>query len=318
MYIDFECRQKQLPTLLGMLGAGDATPEAFEQWILDPALASARVARKGTRVDQLANVAERLADEAERHDQQMVGWSFFDRNRLVQHPGVSPKAVRVVTERYANAIPVAKEWRRAYLPDWKPAANDLKSYFEPTGFKTRLPPTVDPTPADWIEHVQDQIASRGTYKDVTRQTKRDWNYLLIYNEDDCGGLKHVFDTATRELALWKAYTETTFRVDMTPNPIDISVGWRRKSLDKVLQAHRAKTWAFVTSWNPGSRPLSAAKNQRRHRSLIDEVERAGLAWLPGRGIGNDDQWPAEESLFIPGCSNTKALAYQVGPSPRDV
>jgi hypothetical protein len=77
MYIDFECRQKQPPTLLGVLGGGDSTAEAFEQWILDPALASARVARRESRVDSLADVAERLADDAERHDQRIVGWSSF-------------------------------------------------------------------------------------------------------------------------------------------------------------------------------------------------------------------------------------------------
>src|SRR4051812_28591821 len=93
MYIDFECRQKQPPTLLGVLGGADSAPDRFEQWILDPALASASVASpRTTKVDVLANVARRLADDADRHRQQIVGWSFFDLKRIADNPEVSADA----------------------------------------------------------------------------------------------------------------------------------------------------------------------------------------------------------------------------------
>jgi hypothetical protein len=308
MYIDFECRQKQRPTLLGVLGGANSAQEGFEQWILDSALASAKVASPAAKVDELTNVAKRLTDEADRHHRSIIGWSLFDRDRIVDDPKVSSDAKAIIIDRYTNAITVAKQWRHACFRDWDLEANDLKSYFKPTGFTPRLRLTAGPTPADWIDHVQNQIASRGSYAHVTQQTKRDWHYLLAYNEDDCRGLKHVFDTATRELSLWRAYAATTFRVDASPDPIDIRIGWRRKHLEKLLNAHRAMSWAFVTAWNPRSQPQSDAENQRRHRSLIGEVERANLAWLPGRGIGADDGWPPQESLFILGCSEAKALA----------
>jgi hypothetical protein len=101
------------------------------------------------------------------------------------HSGRVAGVKDAIEKRYVNAIPVAKKWRRTLLPDWHLESTELNAYFGPTGFSPKLRRDIESTPADWIKHLEDQIAKRGRYRDVTRQANRDWDRLLTYNEDDC-------------------------------------------------------------------------------------------------------------------------------------
>jgi hypothetical protein len=303
IYIDFECRKNRPPTLLGI-----RQDHQLVQWILEPALFGAAVAREGLRCGEFSAVADALATDAESRDCRIVGWSFFDRDCIVNCPDVFDRTKEIVTRRYVNAIEVAEPWRKRLRPDWKIDANQLKLYFEATGFKLELPRTVEPEPAQWIKHVQDQIESRGGYGKVTKQTKRDWHHLLIYNSDDCRGLQHVFELASRELAQWNFCSTSTFRVDAEPDPIDIGIGWRQKKLVRLLGGHHGNDWAFITACNPGVRVLSGEENHSRHRALVEAVEQAGFGWITGRGIGADSSRPAAESLFVMSISESKARA----------
>jgi hypothetical protein len=299
VFIDLECRKNRPPTVLGVLGRDSSD---FHQWILDPAVRTAEVARPHVRLGTLDSAAAGLAAQK---TESIVGWSLFDLKTIVNSADVDEFTKTVLRERYVNAIEIAKRWRRTYLPNWKLAANELKAYFPATGFTPQLRRDIRTEPADWIKHLEDQIAARGHYKNVTQQAKRDWHRLLIYNEDDCRGLQHVFETATRELTVWEGYKSATVRVETTPDPIDVRVGWRPTKLDQLLASRRASHWAFITASNPASVALSAAENDKRHAALIREIERAGLRWLPGRGIG--DGW-SERSLLVIACSEAKALA----------
>jgi hypothetical protein len=75
----------------------------------------------------------------------------------------------------------------------------------------------------------------------------------------------------------------------------------------LLERHHARTFAFITAWNPTSQPLARAENVRRGSRLQADVAALGYAALPGVGKGEDPAWEPEESLMILGISRRKAL-----------
>ena len=120
LYIDFECLKgphggKPLPALLGML-AGSAG-ECLEQLIVDERLKPARVAdRVRTRFVPLRDAVETVIRRAVEHDAKIVGWSFFDRDRLVD---ARPDLEKDINARYVNAISVARSWRQKIYPRFR-------------------------------------------------------------------------------------------------------------------------------------------------------------------------------------------------------
>jgi hypothetical protein len=108
--------------------------------------------------------------------------------------------------------------------------------------------------------------------------------------------------------VWDAYRRTTYRILAGGEVIDIRIGSAAAALDELLDEHSVTTWAFVTAWNPQSRPLPAADNETRQQLLVSEIARRGWKALPGLGIGDDERWPPEESVLILGISRTDAVA----------
>ena len=84
-------------------------------------------------------------------------------------------------------------------------------------------------------------------------------------------------------------------------------GSRSPALAKLLERHRARRWAFITAWNPGSAPLPRAENDARQAQLRGIVEKRGFTILPGEGIGEDRSWPPEESLMVLGITEAEAV-----------
>ena len=50
-------------------------------------------------------------------------------------------------------------------------------------------------PASRTNGIIDQVALRGSHKELTRSKKRDWTNLINYNEHDCRGMKHLVEFA---------------------------------------------------------------------------------------------------------------------------
>lgn len=58
-----------------------------------------------------------------------------------------------------------------------------------------------------------------------------------------------------------------------------------------------KSWAFLTAWNPLSKPLPREENRRRNAQLLAAIEKWNWKALPGVGVSPDGSW-REESFFI--------------------
>jgi hypothetical protein len=307
VYIDFEGRKDKTPVLFGELWR-DGDGEEFVQSVLDEQLETTRVARKHLKVDPIDVVVRRLLERATREDRSIVAWSNHEREIIRTFAGLTDREVAELDRRYVNAIKPAKQWRLALAPRWRPDGEALKEYFAAAEFQPTLSKRVTREPARWIEHTQDRVAATGSYRKVGATVKRDWQNLLTYNEDDCRGLCHVHALTTRENGLWKAYSATTFVVDGDHGPVPIRVGQRGRRLRRLLETHKARTWAFISAWNPGSRALPAAENAARHDALLNVVRAAGFKCLSGRGISSDSAWPPEESLMVFDISEDKAVS----------
>jgi hypothetical protein len=64
--------------------------------------------------------------------------------------------------------------------------------------------------------------------------------------------------------------------------------------------------AFITAHNPGSVKLGVFENAKRRQEFLHEVKRIGYPHFPERGVGRDDSWDPEESVFIIGIPTIQA------------
>ena len=142
IYIDFEClaTKQRHPALLGVLvGAG---AEEFEQVITDERLAPGRVAaRKTSRIATAADAVGEVVARAKAENRMLVGWSLFDRDRLVQ---ARPDLEGEIKAKNPNALKVAKPWRHNLYPDFAiergdryAATHTLDKYAGPRGLSRR-------------------------------------------------------------------------------------------------------------------------------------------------------------------------------------
>ncbi len=95
-----------------------------------------------------------------------------------------------------------------------------------------------------------------------------------------------------------AYLETSYRVYAPAGTITLRIGESSAALDRLLVEHGSDFWAFITAFNPRSKPLGAETNEVRHLELIERVR--GYKTFEGESQADDLKWPAEKSLLIIG------------------
>ncbi len=109
-------------------------------------------------------------------------------------------------------------------------------------------------------------------------------------------------------ALERAYRDTTYRVYLPGGAaIDLLPDDRSATLDRLLARTRVREWAFLTAWNPGSRPLPGWRNAMRQRRLLDLLVRTAPVVLLAAGIPASLDWVPEDSLFAAGLPRSAAL-----------
>ncbi len=110
------------------------------------------------------------------------------------------------------------------------------------------------------------------------------------------------------MELWEAYRRTTYVARTPEGELRLRIGRVEPGLDALLARTGAEAWAFVTAWNPGSRPTSPAVNAVRQAELAREVAARGWIALEGEGVGDDGAWPPEPSLLVLGPTREEARA----------
>ncbi|WP_342376358.1 DUF3293 domain-containing protein [Myxococcus stipitatus] len=88
----------------------------------------------------------------------------------------------------------------------------------------------------------------------------------------------------------------------------LRVGRLHPSLDAALAARGHREWAFLTAWNPGSRPRSKEENQRAQERLVSQLIAGGWGVAPAIGEAEDGSW-SEQSLFVPGLPRADAERF---------
>ncbi|MBZ4396052.1 DUF3293 domain-containing protein [Myxococcus sp. MISCRS1] len=88
----------------------------------------------------------------------------------------------------------------------------------------------------------------------------------------------------------------------------LRVGRLHPALDAELTARGHREWAFLTAWNPGSRPRGRDENQRAQERLISQLVAGGFVIAPAIGEAEDGSW-SEQSLFVPGLPRSEAERF---------
>jgi len=122
--------------------------------------------------------------------------------------------------------------------------------------------------------------------------------------------EYIIPMLNKELI--ESYKATTYFVSSLN--LHIRIDEKNPMLELTLKNQGAKTWAFITAWNPKSRELSLAENQTRNQNLLAQLKSQGFSTYEGIGIPDDGDWTPEESLFIPCISRQYAteLGIQYG------
>jgi hypothetical protein len=108
--------------------------------------------------------------------------------------------------------------------------------------------------------------------------------------------------------LRQLYHATRYVVTEGAAEIAVRIGEPSPLLDAMLGRRSVETGAFITAWNPGSRPLDPAANDAAAARLASLVVALGIDSLPQQGIPDEPGWAPEDGLFILGLGRDTALA----------
>jgi len=103
------------------------------------------------------------------------------------------------------------------------------------------------------------------------------------------------------------YRATFYQVDHLS--ISLRVDEPSSELDRWLKTHDHTNWAFITAWNPASKPVSVFQNERAQSALRRNLLGGGYDYYPALGIDPSGKWPPEPSLFIPEISVSRAAEF---------
>jgi hypothetical protein len=103
--------------------------------------------------------------------------------------------------------------------------------------------------------------------------------------------------------LERAYRRTAYRVDEGDDSFEFRIGIRHPKLEALLDRHKARSWAFVTAYNPYSQPLDECSNHRRQAAFERSLR---FPFLHGKGQGLGGNWTPEASVLLIGITPQRA------------
>jgi len=111
-----------------------------------------------------------------------------------------------------------------------------------------------------------------------------------------------------------AYRVTDYVVHAPGGVCTLHVDEPSAALAALHAQHGVQCSAFISAWNPGSVPASAADNEAAHRRLLALLRAGGHPLIEGWGRDPTGAWPAERSVLALGISASAArrLAARCG------
>ena len=107
--------------------------------------------------------------------------------------------------------------------------------------------------------------------------------------------------------LLQAYHATHYRLDHCD--WFLQPGLTQPALAFYYQRHAVQCAAYLTACNPWGELLPDYQNERRMEQLRHALQRAGWAWLNGRGHDPAGQWSGEDSVLVWGMTELTARAW---------
>jgi hypothetical protein len=107
--------------------------------------------------------------------------------------------------------------------------------------------------------------------------------------------------------LISAYEATTYWVSLGSDEFSLRIGVPSREIGEIFEYHGVGTAAFITAYNPFSRPTPLDENERAQECLRRELHTLSKLVLNGRGDGGGD-WPPEPSFLAVGLKREKAEA----------
>jgi len=106
-----------------------------------------------------------------------------------------------------------------------------------------------------------------------------------------------------------AYRATHYRVTDVDPPFVLTIGVHSAELRELHTQHRVSCSAFLTAWNPRSRPTGMADNRASQARMTAELRKSRYPLIDGIGESPDGGW-SEDSLLVLGLD--RATAATIG------
>ena len=191
IYIDYEGNIKLPPTLIGWYVGG-----VYKASILEPFFETCenRYTAKGIVVEDHAQLALRLIQQAEDENRLIVSWSEHD--YLLMSKVLIPKDFERLKFVYRNAIRTARPWyRKKYGPLPEKASldffEDLLGFQVPERFGLGLVGKA-------LGLIRGQIQEGRSYAELTNAAREGWTTVVRHNKLDLEGMAHVLRVMTTE------------------------------------------------------------------------------------------------------------------------
>ena len=191
IYIDYEGNIKLPPTLIGWYVDG-----VYKASILEPFFETCenRYKAKGIVVEDHAQLALRLIQQAEDENRLIVSWSEHD--YLLMSKVLIPKDFERLKFVYRNAIQTARPWyRKKYGPLPEKASldffEDLLGFQVPERFGLGLVGKA-------LGLIRGQIQEGRSYAELTNAAREGWTTVVRHNKLDLEGMAHVLRVMTTE------------------------------------------------------------------------------------------------------------------------
>ena len=108
-------------------------------------------------------------------------------------------------------------------------------------------------------------------------------------------------------SLLQQYLASLYRVRDAGRELVLHVGVRSPELAALHRSKGVASSAFITAWNPGSRPLGKEENRARDEALRRDAAARGHELLEAQGHSPNRDW-CEESYLVLGIGRREALA----------